>query len=732
LEECEASASIDEPNDNGVLKEVEYPMIAKLRESFNDFFDTNPEWEFTLPGILRFMFHDSVMANTSDSSGSGCLKWLMPGALEAGTTCDTTHKNLVPAVEVMRKLDATFAEILSDSTGREVRLSWPDVVVFSAACAVDRAMPIEAYTAFVPGHYLSSQVGFGRPDRNEKECQTLSLADTFCNRVPKLKSRGNSWSERMPPNHKEIFEKMERDGLTAEDTVAFMGAHTFGFSRQFGWAEADDDFSAGPWTTTPTVFNNEYFHILLRLSDKYMEELEIREEPLKNEPCLTFSEGLDPTKKSWKSATDWCQLFGADAPKVDSLTGCPDKFCPAADCVDGELNDERSDCKESFDTRTLVLDSDLAMIITGNETMEGGRTNRYLPFVQEFASSQIKFFVQFQQAFLKWSELGVEVNHPLEAELPRLDDPELNPATNAPSVKPTTRPSHVPTLPVPTFFPSPSPSQRPTTSLPSKQPVAGPTRSPSTSEPSLFPSTSPVVDPIATDSILQLAATEALCRKSDPWSANLVYVPNYEVLEFGYCYQHADSFSVSEGNFCRFSSISVPLFDGCESFGCTSSHVSWEDCANRCSATSSCKAFGLGPEFGRNYCALYSDYPDRTDTYSHGKKTQCWVKQADSTSGRLRGANVLFRGKGLCANAGRILLQAGGYGVDVTGIDALSSVASCEAACRVNTGPRQCFAFSFSRNQRCDLHMEPAARGLESTTVFGESWNNCYEVVYGH
>lgn len=752
LEACEASMSGGETDDE-VLTEVQLWVIPQLRDAFNDFFNTNPSWEFTLPSILRFMFHDSVMVDLTeeDSLGSGCLRHLMPGAIDGGTTCDAAHSNLEMAVDVLDKLDTIFRPILSDSVGREVRLSWPDHVVLSAALAVDRAMPIEDYQFFSSSYYLSSRVGFGRPEQDRGKCSTTSMAKKLCSRIPGLKSEGNSWSSRMPPNHREILEKMERDGLTAEDVVAFMGAHTFGFQREFGW-EKRDGFAAGPWTTTPTEFNSEYFHILLSLSNKYMEELENHNMSLEeseeeevqvffnNEPCRVFSAGLDPTIKKWESATNWCQLFGTDAPKVDSITGCRDKYCPVEGCVDGEFNGEdASDCTESFDTHTIMLDSDLAMIITGDETTEGAEPNRYLPFVEAFAKNQIKFFVQFQKAFLKWSELGVRVTHPNPMVFDLADLDLLHSTTNAPSVSPTVSPTKAPTRPVPTFHPSTTPSEEPTTSLPSKHPVAGPTHSPSTTEPSEFPSQSPVVDPIVTASIEELSSIFQVCAAyiDSPHMdrRGIQVVASDEVQEDGYCYQHVRGPTLSDGDFCRFSTASHPLVPGShESRSTMPWHKDWKDCARECAQSTDCKAFGHNPTIAHNFCALYTDYPDRVDSYPHKTSSQCWFKQADSsTVVGLRSLDVLFRGKGRCAN-GNTLLSTDRLGFDVTGSNALSSVEGCEAACRqYNTGPRQCFAFSFSRRYRCDLHLQPATNGLESTTTVStgsNSHNHCYQVVY--
>jgi len=721
-----------ESNDEGVVTSVSAFLIEPLRDAFNKFFDEKPHWQFALPTLVRAFFHDAVMVNASETSAHGCLKWVIQANVDS---CNSAHKNLVAALDLMEELRPIFNEIITTDNftipfdeENPLQLSDPDLLVFMAACAVDRAMPIEVYDGFDSHrHYLSARMGWGRPNRGQNECSAETAARAMCARAPEVKSPSTSinWEMRLPPNHDEIIKKMMRDGLTAKDVVAMMGAHTFGFHRDFRWGPSDC-LHSGPWTTTPDVFNNEYFHQLMRIFNQFTSKQEADDRILvrdvTNRVCSVF-DNEQSTDQGWTSATDWCQLCGAGSPKIDSITGCESKFCPDPEAACTPDN-TRGDCKKTFDSQLLMLDTDLAMILTGKEGTSDFTGNQFLPFVQTFAEHQVEFFDAFQAAFIKWSDLGQKnINYHTPGEGASLVD--TNPITRGPSISPSVSPTMAPTQPTeaPTVAPSISlsPTTSPSTSQPSAKPHAGPT---------LSPSTTPSVSQVDSQDLIEMADTQDLCYYWDTRTVQPARGTRVESQEF--CFHHINSDSPSSGSQCEFAGSTTPLLLGSEDNG--SIRLEWEDCALWCVTTDGCLAFSYSGDSSKFLCEFYSDYPDMALTYSHRSDTTCWVKQADAGMGVLESPGVLFRGRGKCANGGGNPLAVDMLGSEVVGSSAVNSVRECEQACRMyNTAEAQCFAISFARSTRCDLHLQLPTLSAPSTRNTGTASHSqifCYEVYY--
>lgn len=204
------------------------------------------------PQWLRLAFHDAGTFNQVSSEGgaNGCLM------TEDAMRQQPENMNLDLAIETLRTIQT---EMINNRAS--IRLSSADLIQFAGFFVAVRQRNVPGMDQ-QKADELTNSFRWGRVD--ETDCDiawTLNLPDF------QLGADGNDMPERCLFAGTEIREKMmERNGFTAREASALIGAHTIGQTRNiFGpslagaWVRngADDATLQGP------VFDNEFHRFLV-------------------------------------------------------------------------------------------------------------------------------------------------------------------------------------------------------------------------------------------------------------------------------------------------------------------------------------------------------------------------------------------------------------------------------------------------------------------------------------
>jgi len=206
----------------------------------------------------------------------------------------------------------------------------------------------------------------GRIDTDESICRAVSnprSEDHMCTLLPNFHGsvkHGDSpvhlavqsaWDE-------EIQGKMlDRNGMTVEDAVSLIGAHTVGHHHGFG-----------AWVEDPMVFNNNYFRALQEVANERGRGSVFRWLPNQLNPTLPANQRMRYNRKLFP---DWFQ-------------------------DDMRLRGEDSRFFKKFDEgEIMMLDADIALIQNAPQ------------LVDRYANSEAAWRADFDAAFIKMGEFGV-------------------------------------------------------------------------------------------------------------------------------------------------------------------------------------------------------------------------------------------------------------------------------------------------------------------------------------
>jgi hypothetical protein len=197
------------------------------------------------PTALRLGFHASfTYRSATRTGGSQCLQDYTQGA-NAGLAAITTYLNAVAASFNASQADVyTLAGVVAVNLMAGPPITWRAGRVDNSSCTFNAAqsnllqpdpmtdgLPVYPNgTLYVPGDNLSP---FNAPN--------------FAGADPTTQPNGTAFAPYS------IRAKFSATGLTDEDTVALMGAHSVGF------AHPTASGLAGSWTSRPFLMTNEYF-----------------------------------------------------------------------------------------------------------------------------------------------------------------------------------------------------------------------------------------------------------------------------------------------------------------------------------------------------------------------------------------------------------------------------------------------------------------------------------------
>jgi catalase (peroxidase I) len=293
------------------------------------------------PQWLRLAFHDAGTFNQQVQEGgaNGCL------LTDDNMRQQDENMNLDLAVETLRFVQSSMVDI---------RLSSADMIQFAGFFAavrqrgtpgLDSAKRLELRTAFE----------WGRPD--EVNCQT-----DWTNNLPgfQLNADGANIPQRCSFAGGEIKKKMmDRNGFTAREATALIGAHTIGLTRNVFGPDL-----AGPWVAngadeaTPQgpVFDNAFHDFLIH--------------SIPANTVREFSAGNTSTQSPAPFTTTFPDWFKADATDLNHL------------------------------------DTDIVLAFPSQDT---NVHPHFDTFSREFAGSNTEFINAFMAALDKMSKLGVGV-----------------------------------------------------------------------------------------------------------------------------------------------------------------------------------------------------------------------------------------------------------------------------------------------------------------------------------
>lgn len=227
--------------------ECEVQLLIELMEvAVNVNLAIAPQW-------LRLSFHDAGTfdQNTFEGGANGCLLTHFPMRQEPENT------NLDIALNTLQAIKNAW-ENHADTC---LEVSAADMIQFAGWFSVFRQMGSPGLTGGKIND-LINRFQWGRPD--EQNCDT-----SWTHNLPgfRLGTNSNDIPARCMFAGGEIKNKMmDRNGFTAEEATAMMGAHSIGQTRSvFGsglaapWVESGDDFA----TSSGPVLNNDFHSFLV-------------------------------------------------------------------------------------------------------------------------------------------------------------------------------------------------------------------------------------------------------------------------------------------------------------------------------------------------------------------------------------------------------------------------------------------------------------------------------------
>lgn len=228
------------------------------------------------PQLLRLSFHDAGTYNLAAPSGSGsngCVcnfnsifRPFDDGAVNIATTQPCT---------ALQSVRTSFINITKSS------LSMADLIQFAGLVAVLSTMTPKDKATYTPLLYnqpVGSIPGFSFGRVDAKICSpslTDNLPEFFLG--GERKSFENDLIRRIDLSGEQIKNKMMlRNGFSAQEAVALIGAHTIGIQRTvFGSSQYSPQSAgiAGPWDETPKTFDNNFFVKLMEVSQNFTRSL---------------------------------------------------------------------------------------------------------------------------------------------------------------------------------------------------------------------------------------------------------------------------------------------------------------------------------------------------------------------------------------------------------------------------------------------------------------------------